>query len=45
MGWPDKTETKMVKEHIKNQDDEEDDEINMGEYYTKIMNNLNKKKK
>ena len=40
-----KKETKMVKEHIKNQYDEDDDELNMGEYYTKIMNNLNKKKK
>ena len=40
-----KKETKMVKEHMKNQFDEDDDELNMGEYYTKIMNNLNKKKK
>ena len=40
----------MVKEHITNQanrkeDEDDDDELNMGEYYTKIMNNLNKKKK
>ena len=40
-----KKETKMVKEHMKNQYEEDDDELNMGEYYTKIMNNLNKKKK
>ena len=40
-----KKETKMVKEHMKNQFEEDDDELNMGEYYTKIMNNLNKKKK
>lgn len=42
-----KKESKMVKEHIKSQvnQDEDDDELNMGEYYTKIMNNLNKKKK
>ena len=45
-----KKEAKMVKEHITNQanrkeDEDDDDELNMGKYYTKIMNNLNKKKK
>lgn len=41
-----KKEAKLAKEHIRNKNNEltneDDDDINMNEYYTKIMKNLNK---